>query len=240
MERKMMTAMGIYKTALSMTVAVVIAMLALSLVAWLRLPSDARIPTHWNIEGTADGFADKLTGLLQIPFITVGVVGLVALLTRLDPRRKNVLQSQPFLNAAIGALLLMMLTVHGMVVLAAMGVQLPVNRVILPMAGILFMVTGNYMGKVRSNFFMGIRTPWTLSSELSWNKTNRLGGRLFVASGFAALILGLFAAPAVALVFMLASVGVAVLVCVLYSYWVWRQDTKLSAPSSGHHQEVNL
>jgi uncharacterized membrane protein len=98
-------------------------------------------------------------------------------------------------------------------------------EVLLPITvGALFVVIGNYLGKTRSNFFFGVRTPWTLSSELSWARTHRLAGRLFVLSGLVIMLTAVVApGPTTALVISLAIAGV-VAIPVAYSYLVWRSD----------------
>jgi uncharacterized membrane protein len=85
-------------------------------------------------------------------------------------------------------------------------------------------VIGNFLGKTRSNWFMGIRTPWTMSSELSWTKTHRLGGRLFLAAGLLSIVLGLVTNAQVVFFALLPSIAVAAVVPIVYSYFVWRDD----------------
>ncbi len=110
-------------------------------------------------------------------------------------------------------------------VLTALGVAVPTAGIINVGIGLLFIVIGNWLGKVRSNFIMGVRTPWTLSSELSWNKTHRLAGKLFVGVGLAQILVGVFFSthPAAAKV-MITGIILLVLVPVTYSWWVWKND----------------
>jgi uncharacterized membrane protein len=110
-----------------------------------------------------------------------------------------------------------------LIVLAAVGHPANVVTVTSLLVGGLLIVTGNYLGKARSNFFFGIRTPWTLSSDLSWDKTHRLAGRVFVAIGAAMVVAGLTESAtvfAVVLVILLATI----LLVTIYSYFVWRGD----------------
>ncbi|MCC6142303.1 MAG: SdpI family protein [Candidatus Hydrogenedentes bacterium] len=203
-------------------------MLALSAFAWTAIPSDAKVPIHWNIRGEADGFGTKAAALLLLPAITAGTVILVLALVRLDPRKRNVAQSQKFLTISMSALVVMLAAVHTATTANALGWKVPMTEVVLTLTGGLFMVLGNYMGKVRSNYFMGVRTPWTLSSELSWNKTNRLCGRLFFAAGLLSLALAWISAVA-ALIALLAITLAGTIVAVVYSSLVWKQDPQRSA-----------
>jgi uncharacterized membrane protein len=114
--------------------------------------------------------------------------------------------------------------VQALIVLSAVGVaRSDVGARLVPAGvGLVLMVVGNYMGKVRSNFFFGIRTPWTLSSERSWNRTHRLGGRLLVLIGLVAVVTPIF--PWAGVVELVAGVPVVVVVLVIYSYVEWSRD----------------
>ena len=86
------------------------------------------------------------------------------------------------------------------------------------------MIIGNVLGKVRSNFVFGVRTPWTLSSDLAWNKTHRLVGRLFVLLGLAMIVVGLVGGTTAFFVLLLGGIGVVLFVAFAYSYRVWKSD----------------
>jgi uncharacterized membrane protein len=90
--------------------------------------------------------------------------------------------------------------------------------------GILFMAIGNYLGKVRSNFMFGIRTAWTLSSEISWNKTHRLGGWLFFITGLLVFLSGLWRNGELTFGLLFAGTLSSVILLFGYSYWVWKSD----------------
>ena len=119
---------------------------------------------------------------------------------------------------------MLMFGVHAATISSLLGfIQVnPINLVSLFLA-LLLIVIGNYLGKVRSNFLFGIRTPWTLSSDLSWNKTHRLGGKLFVLAGIVGLI-GQVVPGDNALFILLGTMIPAVILMVVYSYLVWRDD----------------
>ena len=111
-----------------------------------------------------------------------------------------------------------------MVVLAAVGRPLGVTLVLGFGTGLLFVVIGNVLGKVRSNFMFGVRTPWTLSSDLSWNKTHRLVGRLFVLLGFAVAVATVVAGNEAYLAVLLGGIAIVIAVAFVYSYRVWKTD----------------
>jgi len=92
------------------------------------------------------------------------------------------------------------------------------------LVGLVFVVIGSYMGKIRSNYFFGIRTPWTLSSELSWNKTHQLGGKLFVVQGFLFMAGASVFTGKVWVYLLVGSSLVLAAVLMIYSYFIWKGD----------------
>ncbi len=114
---------------------------------------------------------------------------------------------------------------HALTVAVALGADLDVLRLVLIATGALFIVIGNYLPKVRSNYLMGIRTPWTLTSDLAWYRTHRLGGRLFVIGGLVVIALGVSGADGGLLVAaLIATIAVLLVALFAYSFVVWRSD----------------
>lgn len=209
---------------LVLTIALVAAELALSALAWLQLPAGAEVPIHWGLSGEPDGYAPAAVALLLTPGITLLVGLLLAVVPRFDPRRENLARSRPAYLWITGSALAMTAVAHALVVLAALGSEVNVVRVIGVMTGALFVVIGNFLQKTRSSWFMGIRTPWTLSSERSWAETHRLGGYAFMAVGAVSAIAAFVAAPEVFFWVLLVGTGVAIVGLFVYSYLVWRDD----------------
>ena len=170
--------------------AVVGAMTLVSAWAWTQLPAGAQIPIHWGFDGTVDGYAPKEVGLLLLPLLTAGLAGLLAMIPRFEPRRANLERSGKAYGATWVVIVSLLGAIHVLAVAVALGAGLDVTRLILIAVGVVFGVIGNYLPKVRPNYLMGIRTPWTLASDLSWVRTHRLGGRLFVVEGLVLIALG--------------------------------------------------
>jgi uncharacterized membrane protein len=210
---------------LTVAAAVIGAMLVVSAWGWTQIPDGAEVPVHWGIDGRPDGFAPKPIGLFGVPVLAVGLTLLLLAVPRVEPRRDNLRRSSTAYRAIAVAILLVMGTIHAAAVAAAAGADVDIAGVVAGVVGAMFVVIGNYLGKVRSNFLVGIRTPWTLTSERSWARTHRLGGRLLVVLGLAVVVAALIGLRGGAL-FALLGGGAAgsVLVLFVYSYLVWRDD----------------
>lgn len=207
------------------SIVVVLVMLLMSLYAWQRLPADVQIPVHWNAVGEVDRYGGRFEGLFLLPLITLGIAVLFYALPWLDPRGANIRRSGKAYRILWLVMLLFFLIMHTVTLLAVLGSPINMSRVLLPALGMLFMVLGNYMGKIRRNYLMGIRTPWTLDNDVVWDRTHRLGGKLFMLSGALTLLAGLFMPPFWGFVVLSVSMGAAVLIVLIYSYRVWRQET---------------
>ena len=204
---------------------VVGAMLLLSAWAWLQLPADAQVPIHWGPDGQVDGWADKTVGLLLLPLMTMGVAALFWVIPVVEPRRANIEKSGKAYAAIWVGVVLMLAAIDLVAVAAALGAELDMTLIVFVATGALFVVIGNYLPKVRSNYMMGIRTPWTLTSDVSWTKTHRVGGRLFVLEGIVFILLGLLRpAPEVLVAVLLGGIVVMLAFVFAYSYQVWKAD----------------
>jgi uncharacterized membrane protein len=147
-----------------------------------------------------------------------------------DPGRANYRRFSGVYAAMRLSVVMVLAAIYVLVQLWIHGTRPDVSLAVPVLVGVLFVVLGNLMGKVRPNWFVGIRTPWTLSSKLSWTRTHRLGGWLFVLMGLALVGSGLAGSPAfLALAFALV-VGCVLFLCV-YSYFVWRGDPEKTPPA---------
>lgn len=215
--------------------AIIVGMLALSAWAWPQVPADAQIPVHWGPGGQPDGYGPKWLGLLGLPAVALAVLALLAFLPRFEPRRANLARSSTAYVATGIAALALLGVIHAFAVATALGGAVSAEANIIPVvgigAGLLFIVIGNYLGKTRSSWFFGIRTPWTLSSERSWSRTHRLGGYLFIALGVTMLLAAVLLSPEVFIWLVLIGVPTSVALLAAYSYFVWRDDPERQASS---------
>lgn len=183
----------------------------------------ARMPTHWNVSGEVDGWSSRPWGAFMIPAMLVVMLAAFYLLPRIDPRGSNYAKFRGTYEIVIFAIMAFMLGVHFVVLANSLGQDISVDRVMPVGVGILFMVIGNLLPRMRPNWFIGVRTPWTLSSDRVWDRTHRFGGWLFVAAGTLILLSGLIA-PRLAYAILIGS-AVAVSVGLLaYSYIIWKRE----------------
>jgi uncharacterized membrane protein len=202
-----------------MSLGLALVSLAIGLALYGHLPDP--VPSHWNLHGQADGFTPKPLGAVFVPIIQLVVLGVLAALPFVSPRRFSM---APFVRvfARIEIAIMLFLTlVNGVTLSEAAGrplVSLP--RFFVSALGLLLLVLGNYLGKVTPNFFVGVRTPWTLASPEVWLRTHRLAGWLFVLGGLVLIGDGLIA-PSVALLF--AVLSVVVVIPIVFSFVMYKR-----------------
>jgi len=143
-----------------------------------------QVPTHWNIYGEVDHYGSKLMGAFLFPVIMIGVYLLFLFLPFLDPKKERYGEFKKIYHFFKFYILFFLVSIYFVTGFNSVGYNISVGLWIPALVGLLFVIIGNYMGKIKPNWFMGIRTPWTLSSEEVWNKTHRFGGKIFIVSGF--------------------------------------------------------
>jgi uncharacterized membrane protein len=158
----------------------IIAAVVASIVVYPRMPE--RVPTHWNMAGEVDGWSSRFFAAWLSPVMMAVMLVILRALPHIDPRRANYAKFSGMYEALIMVTMAFMLGIHLMLLSLATGSQVPVARVIPAAVGVFFMIIGAMLPRAHPNWFVGIRTPWTLTSDASWQKTHRLGGALFIAS----------------------------------------------------------
>ena len=192
-----------------------------SAIAYPRLPET--IPTHWNMDGQPDGWSSRAFGALITPVILLFVWGFVRVLPAIDPRGANYAKFGGAFEAIFDSLMLFLLGMHIVLLRAGLGYPVQIQRIAPFGIGVLLIVIGNLLPRCRPNWFVGIRTPWTLSSDRVWEKTHRIGGRLFVAAGFLIAVAALFWVQWVHVV-LITSILLATAAVLIYSYLEWKRE----------------
>ena len=172
---------------------VILACLAGILIAYPKLP--AMVPVHWNAHGEVDSWGPKWSLFLWGPGMMLGFVLLFAALPWLSPRKFDVNTFRPTYLYIMIVFVAVLAYINVMTLVAALGVMTDIGRAVVGGVCLLIALLGNVLGKVRRNFYIGIRTPWTIADERVWNKTHRLAARTSFVCGLLGLILVLARAP---------------------------------------------
>ena len=220
---------NLVRTGLTWSCLTLAVMVVAIIYAWISLPRDEQIPVHWNFAGEADrfaGFAEAMWIVALPAGIAVLTSILLAVIPFVTPRRDNFMKSSSaYLAAWIGSNILIagvtLLVVWSML-LRSEDTTTIVIRLVLPATCLLMIAVGNYLPKTSANFFVGVRTPWTLSSDYAWTKTHRLTGWLLVLSGLIGLPFAVFGNALWQIMLVVPLILSAMVVSVFYSYMVWR------------------
>jgi uncharacterized membrane protein len=208
--------------------AIIAAMFAVAAWAWSRLPD--KIPVHWNVHGEVDRFGGKFEGLLVFPLTSLGIYALTLILPVFDPGRLNYRNFAKAYNAIRIVFVVFMGLLYTVTLMVAFGNSISVNTVVMLLMAVLFIVLGNFMSKIRPNWFVGVRTPWTLSSKLSWDKTHRLAGWVFMLIGTMFALVAAFPSAWVLITTLIVD-GLLVIWIIIYSYLVFRRDPDRTPPA---------
>ncbi len=188
-----------------------------------KMPSS--VPVHWGMDGQADGFMPKPWGPFFLPLTIFALAVVFGVIRAISPKEAPIHRFERVYSIFTAATLAFLLVLNVVANLIATGSTVNMANVVFLAMGGLFVVLGNYMGKVTRNYFVGIRTPWTLANEEVWLRTHRLGGKVFV-------IAGLIVLAAVALhlsTIVLPVIVLTAIIPVAYSYVIYRQLSRVSS-----------
>ncbi|WP_421773527.1 SdpI family protein [Gracilimonas sp.] len=180
------------------------------------------VPTHFNLQGEADDYGPKWIILYLLP--AIGVILYVALLflPRIDPKKRIEEAQKPI--AAIRLITsLFMVGLYAMMMLVVTGSDVSINSYVFIAVGVLFVGLGNYINTVKPNYFIGIRTPWTLENPTVWKKTHRLGSKIWMAGGVVIILSDLLFSESVNAIVFGATFGFMVVIPLLYSYFEFKK-----------------
>jgi uncharacterized membrane protein len=214
--------MSTKNTTILVVVLLVLATLT-GLLLWNRLPD--QMASHWGMDDQANGTTSKFWGVFLMPIMATGMSVLFLLIPSIDPLKANIAKFRETFNIFIVLIIVFMIYIYGLTLAWNLGYTgFRMSSALLPALGLLFILLGFLIEKTKRNFFIGIRTPWTLSSDTVWDETHRVGGQLFKISGVLALV-GAFI-PAYAFWFLFIPLIGSTLFTVVYSYVLFRRETK--------------
>jgi uncharacterized membrane protein len=204
----------VMRRAVAASVALVVLQFAVGLYLYPQMPE--RVAIHWGLSGEADGYGSRFLGLFLIPILSMLLLPFMLALPRLDPSR-GIERFRGGYDWFVFGFLGYMAYVYGLSVAWNLGWRFSFMRMLAPAMGALFVGIGVLMRGARLNWFMGIRTPWTLSSEEVWDRIHERGSRLFMVSG-AFAVLGALADGWLALALILVPVMFTGIYLIYYSY----------------------
>jgi uncharacterized membrane protein len=210
------------------TTTIVLLMIAAATIAgvvlWNQLPDP--MASHWGPNDQVDGYTSRFWGVFLMPLMTLGMMLLFLVIPNIDPLKANIAQFRDVFNLFIVLVVAFMLYIYALTLRWNLGyTDFAMSKAMLPAMGILFFFIGYMLRRAKRNFFIGIRTPWTLSSDRVWDETHRLGSILFMISGVLTLIGGIFGGMT-AFWFLFVPIIGSTLITLVYSYVLYQREVK--------------
>lgn len=206
-------------------VVLIIASLAAGVLVYPHLPD--LVPSHWNVHGQVDRYSSRVWGAFGLPLMAAGIYLLMVLVPGMDPKRESYARFRNAYRFLKLGLTVFFVWLYAIILANSLGYSVPVDRAVTVAVGLLFVLIGNFMGQFRHNYFVGIKTPWTLASEEVWQKTHRFGARIWVAAGLVVAVAGLSLGGAWLFSVVMAAVAVAVVVLIIYAYVIFKKTKKV-------------
>jgi uncharacterized membrane protein len=211
------------RTTIIISVIAILAATVASAAIYPRLPEMAA--SHWNAAGQVDGYMPRFWAAFLMPLVSIGLLLLFLAIPAIDPLKANIAKFRSYYNAFIALIIVFMLFIHAITLAWNLGYdQFNIGNAIIPAVGLILIFAGVITMKAKRNFFIGIRTPWTLSNDTVWEETHKLGGKLFIAAGIITMLSVFLGERGIWI--MLPAALLAGLVPVVYSYIVWRRIVK--------------
>jgi uncharacterized membrane protein len=211
------------RTTLIIVTILIVASTLTGILLWNQLPEP--MASHWGIDDQVNGTMSKVWGVFLMPVITIAMLLLFLVIPSIDPLKANIATFRDYFNSFIALIVAFMVYIYGLTLVWNLGyTNFRMSSAMLPAMGLLFIFVGVMVGKAKRNYFIGIRTPWTLSSDKVWDETHRIGGKLFIASGVLALLGAFF--PDYSFWFIMVPVLGTALFTVIYSYVLFQREQK--------------
>lgn len=208
--------MKVSKKTIIITSIIILLPIVFGLVLWGQLPEP--MPTHFGVDGQADGWSSKSFAVFGLPLILLGVHLLCILATAMDPKSKN--YSEKLFTLIVWLLPIISVMVEGMIYAYALGYTMNMTKYVMIFISVIFIILGNYLPKCRHNYTLGVKLPWTLADENNWNATHRVAGYVWMLGGLVLLINAFFFNAYV----FLAIILIMVLIPTVYSYMYYRKN----------------
>jgi len=200
---------------------VVVISFLIGLYFYPQLPD--QMASHWNAKGEVDGYMTKFWGVFLMPLVMIFMALIYFFIPRIDPLKKNIEKFRKYFEGFILVMLLFFLYIYVLTLVYNLGYEFNMGQFMFPAMGFLFYYCGVLIKNAKRNWFIGIRTPWTLSSDKVWDKTHAIGGKLFQAVGIIAFIGVLF--PDYMIWILFVPLFSVVIFTIAYSYFEYKKIT---------------
>ena len=210
------------KKLMIISIILIIILFGINIYFYSSLPE--KIITHWNSIGEPNGAMNKFWGIFLIPVVVLGIFLLFYFIPKIDPLKRNIEKFQNYYESFILVMVIFFCYIDILSLLWNIGYKFNLSLMMTPGAGILFIYIGFILKNIKQNWFIGIRTPWTLSSEKVWDKTHKLGSKLFIISGII-ILLGMFFIKYLIWFILIPTISSA-LISTIYSYLEFRKEKK--------------
>ncbi|MCD4705687.1 SdpI family protein [bacterium] len=204
---------------------IILITIGLSIYFYGHLPD--KIPVHWNFAGEVNRMGSSTSVIFAVPAFLIFFYIMFLFLPLLDPKKERYEEFKKVYHTFKNIILLLFFLLYLATGLNGLGHNININLFVPIAIGVLFITLGNYLGKVKSNWFVGIKTPWTLSSENVWNKTHRLGGKTFIIGG-TLLILEPFSPLGWKLPIFIIAILLSAVLPIIYSYIIYKKENNKS------------
>jgi uncharacterized membrane protein len=202
-------------------VAIAAVMLATGLFFYAGLPDP--LPSHWNAAGEVNGYLPKNLIVYGVPIATALLGLLLVYLPQIDPLKKNVDKFRKEYDLFTAFFTAFIAFLYGITLAWGLGYEFPMNYAVLPAVAAVLYLSGSLMQKSKRNWFIGVKNPWTLSSDRVWGKTHGLASKMFKGFAFAFLALAFYPQ---ATVFVVAALIGGIVVITAYSYFAYKEELK--------------
>ncbi|AOR23788.1 SdpI family protein [Clostridium taeniosporum] len=205
-------------------ITLIITAFLISILLYSKLPNE--MPMHWNAYGEIDNYGPKIFAAFLPPIIMIFIWGGMLFIPKIDPKKENYNKFNTSYTIITNIIVTFFFILHIVVIITSLGYDIPIYKIIPFIIGIIFILIGNYLPKSKSNFFFGIRTPWTLTNEDIWKKTHRLGGKLFVLSGLFITVSSLFFTGNIQFIILVTAILIASIIPIIASYFYYSKNIK--------------
>ncbi len=210
------------KKSIIMSSIIILIAFIISIYVYPQMPD--KIASHWDHKGQVDGYISKSWGLFLMPVLSLVILALFIFIPKIDPLKKNLKKFRKYYDRFIVLFILFLFYIYLLTIFWNLNYKFNMTQMIIPAFGILFYYIGILTENAKQNWFIGIKTPWTLSNNKVWEKTHKVGGQLFKIAGLLTLIGILF--PNYAIYFFLIPVLFAAIYSIIYSYFEYQKLNK--------------